>query len=218
MAQTKKKIAPDWERIEADYRAGLLSVREIAASQGVSHTAVQKRAKTQGWERDLKAKIKAKADSLVAKREVASSVATDKTITERQLVDANAQVIADVRIRQRCDITRAQRLAMQLLGELEAQTENTDLVSQFAQALATIQESSDGMMRAFDRVISTSGRIDSMKKLAEAMRVLVGLEREAYGLEDAPEAPPPAPSIDYGKLSKEALREIVAAADGSPST
>jgi hypothetical protein len=45
MAQPKK-AAPDWERIEADYRAGLLSVREIAAAHGVSHTAIQKRAKS----------------------------------------------------------------------------------------------------------------------------------------------------------------------------
>ena len=59
MAQ-EKKTAPDWERIEADYRAGLLSVREIAASQGITHGAINKRAKRDGWERDLSAKIKAK--------------------------------------------------------------------------------------------------------------------------------------------------------------
>ncbi|HEY4292069.1 GIY-YIG nuclease family protein [Luteibacter sp.] len=53
MAQQDKK-APDWERIEADYRAGLLSVREIAAAQGVSHVAIGKRAKRDGWERSLK--------------------------------------------------------------------------------------------------------------------------------------------------------------------
>lgn len=62
MAQPSQKAAPDWERIEADYRAGLLSVREIAASNGVSHVAIGKRAKRDGWERDLQAKIKAKAD------------------------------------------------------------------------------------------------------------------------------------------------------------
>ena len=36
-----------------------------------------------GWARDLSAKIKAKAESLVAKREVAKSVATETTATER---------------------------------------------------------------------------------------------------------------------------------------
>src|SRR5471030_2883044 len=34
---------PDWERIEQLFRAGLLSVREIAAACGVSHTAINKR-------------------------------------------------------------------------------------------------------------------------------------------------------------------------------
>ena len=56
------KQPTDWERIEQLYRAGLLSVREIAATCGVSHTAINKRAKAGSWDRDLKAKIQAKAD------------------------------------------------------------------------------------------------------------------------------------------------------------
>lgn len=185
MAQEEKKLAPDWERIEADYRAGLLSVREIAAANGVSHTAIQKRAKTQGWERDLQAKIKAKADALVAKSEVATEVATEKAATERVVVDANAQVIADVRVSHRRDIARARNLAMKLLDELEIQTDNTDLLEQLEAALSSDDDSPDGLMRVFNRVTSTSGRIDSAKKLAEAMKVLVSMEREAYGIVEA---------------------------------
>lgn len=44
MAQTDK-AAPDSERIEADYRAGVLLIREIAASQGITEGAIRKRAK-----------------------------------------------------------------------------------------------------------------------------------------------------------------------------
>ena len=44
---------PDWERIEQLFRAGLLSVREIASACGVSHTAINKRSKAEGWDRDL---------------------------------------------------------------------------------------------------------------------------------------------------------------------
>ena len=42
------KQIPDWERIEQLYRAGLLSVREIAATCGPSHVAIHKRAKRDG--------------------------------------------------------------------------------------------------------------------------------------------------------------------------
>ena len=57
---------PDWEAIERAYRAGLLSIREIASAHEVSHTAINKRAKRDGWERDLSEKIQAKAEALVS--------------------------------------------------------------------------------------------------------------------------------------------------------
>lgn len=171
----------DWERVEADYRAGLLSIREIAAANGVSHVAISKRAKRDGWERDLGAKIRAKADALVTKAEVTKEVTAEQLVTERRIVDANAQVIAEVRVAHRSDIRRARSLAMKLLDELEVQTDNIDMLEQLEAAIAG-GEGSEGMLRAFQRVTSTSGRIDSAKKLAEAMKVLVTMEREAYNI------------------------------------
>lgn len=49
---TPRKVAPDWERIEFDYRAGVRSLREIAGEHGISHVAINKRAKRDGWERE----------------------------------------------------------------------------------------------------------------------------------------------------------------------
>lgn len=43
----------DWEAIEREYRAGQLSVREIGRQQGVVEGTIRKRAKKEGWERDL---------------------------------------------------------------------------------------------------------------------------------------------------------------------
>lgn len=45
--------APNWIEIERLYRAGQLSVRTIAASQGITHGAINKRAKRDGWGRDI---------------------------------------------------------------------------------------------------------------------------------------------------------------------
>lgn len=184
VASAKDKTPPDWERIEADYRAGLLSVREIASANGVSHVAISKRAKRDGWERDLAAKIKAKADALVTKAEVTKEVTSEQLVTERRIVDANAHVIAEVRVSHRRDIARARSLAMKLLDELEVQTDNIGLLEQLETALAG-EDGPDGLLRVLPRVTSTSGRIDSAKKLAEAMKVLITMEREAYGIADA---------------------------------
>lgn len=182
MAQ-KERAAPDWERVEADYRAGLLSVREIAASQGISHTAIQKRAKAEGWERDLSAKIKAKADALVAKREVAKQVAAQRVETDKVIVEANAEVIAAVRMTHRADIRRYRELANSLLQEIEVETGNIDLFEELGELLRSEDDKGqDKRNDVYRKVISGASRIDSMKKLADTLKVLIGLEREAYGI------------------------------------
>ena len=43
----------DWERIELDYRAGVLTLREISDKHAVSHVTIHKRAKRDEWSRDL---------------------------------------------------------------------------------------------------------------------------------------------------------------------
>lgn len=37
--------SPDWERIELDYRAGIKTLRQTAGEHGITHGAVNKRAK-----------------------------------------------------------------------------------------------------------------------------------------------------------------------------
>jgi hypothetical protein len=186
MAQ-EKKPAPDWERIEADYRAGLLSVREIAAAQGISHTAIQKRAnKEPKWERDLGKRIQAKAEALVASREVASQVAAETKVSDRLIVEANAEVIAGIRLAHRQDITKSRNLVMTLLTELEHQTEHRELYEKLGELMLSPDENGrDKLFEAYQKAMSLGGRTSTMKALSDSLKTLVGLEREAYGLVEA---------------------------------
>lgn len=177
---------PDWERIEQLYRAGVLSVREIAASCGVSHTAIQKKAKALGWERDLRAKITAKAESLVAKAEVATQVATDAVETERGIVDANAKVIADIRIAHRTDIGRSRRLANKLLEELEAITDENGTLRELIDQLRD-DEGPASLLEAAQKMASLPGRSKIIKELSDTLKNLILLERQAYSLDTLPD-------------------------------
>jgi hypothetical protein len=183
---TEAKKAPDWERIEKDYRAGILSVREIAGYAGVSHTAIQKRAKTHGWERDLKAKIHAKADALVAKREVASQVASRSVETEREIIDGNAEHVADVRMAHRGDIARARRMTNKLLDELEALTDEQgtikELITKFKDGDHEDGDAMADVLALAKKVSALPNRTKTMKELAETLKTLVGLERQAYDI------------------------------------
>jgi hypothetical protein len=186
MAQ-QKKAAPDWERIEADYRAGLLSVRELAAAHSISHTYINTRAKKFGWVRDLSKRIQDKAEALVSTATVSSDVSTETALSDRVIVEANAKVIADIRLAHRKDISRARKVAMSLLGELEIATDNIELFEELGSFLRSDDDKGqDKRNDVYQRVISSVGRIDSMKKLSDTLKTLVGLEREAYGVGSEP--------------------------------
>ncbi|MHC8408304.1 hypothetical protein [Pseudomonas sp. TMB3-21] len=177
---------PDWERIEQLFRAGLLSVREIAAACGVSHTAINKRSKAEGWDRDLNAKIKAKADSLVSKREVSTKVSTETLATERGIVEANAEVIADIRMAHRTDIGRSRRLANKLLDELEALTDEQGTIKELISQLKEADDDGDAMsdvLALAHKMGVLPSRTKTMKELAETLKTLVALERQAYDLD-----------------------------------
>ncbi|OHY49252.1 hypothetical protein BBX45_07500 [Proteus mirabilis] len=176
---------PDWEAIESAYRAGVMSIREIASQYEITHQAISKRAKKEGWERDLKAKVKARAENLVAKREVASLVATEKAISERQLIEANAEVIANVRMEHRGDIRRARELTNNLFDELSAECADVPALRKLGKLMFSPDDNGrDKLNEIYHSIISLPERVKSAKALSETLKNLVGLERQAYGLDD----------------------------------
>ena len=188
MTEVKKPSYIDWERIEIEYRAGLLSIREIADAHGISDTAIRKYAKGSKtrlpWERDLNAKIQSKADAMVRAELVRSTVRAE-TATEREVVEASAIAIAEVRNTHRSDIRRNRSLTMRLLEELEQTTDNRELFEQLGEILAAPDDKgTDKLNDIYRKVISLPSRIDSMKKLAETLKTVIALERETYGIDD----------------------------------
>ncbi|EKN6343683.1 hypothetical protein ACXKU5_002505 [Yersinia enterocolitica] len=176
---------PDWEAIESAYRAGLMSIREIASQHGITHGAINKRAKRDGWERDLKAKIKAKADALVSKREVSTQVSTEKALSERILIEANAEVIANVRMEHRGDIRRAREITNALFDELGAECADIESLRKLGELMLDPDENGrDRLNEVYQSIIALPERVKAVKALSDAMKNLIGLERQAYDIGD----------------------------------
>lgn len=203
------KRPPDWERIELDYRAGIKTLRQIAEEHGITHVAVNKRAKRDGWSRDLSAKIAAKADELVTKSAVTTPVTTETKVYERQVVDANAQAVADVRLAHRRDIHRARRITNALLAELEQQTDPATLalLGDLGEMLRNPDErGNDKLNDIYQAVISLPERSKTMKVLAESLSKLVDMERTAFGMHQ---------DSDQGTDPLSALLHSIAAGNGN---
>lgn len=175
-----------WENIEADYRVGIKSLRQIASENGITEGAIRKRAKKEDWERDLAAKVQAKAEALVRKEAVRAEVRNQTRVPESEIIEANATAIADIQLTQRKDIHRGRKLVMSLLDELEEQTGNIELYKQLGELLHSPDDKGvDKLNELYHKVISLGGRTSTMKSLADSLKTLVTLEREAYGISEA---------------------------------
>ncbi len=169
----------DWEAIELAHRAGVLSVREIAKQHGITHGAVQKRAKAVGWSRDLSAKVR----KAVATQLVATEVATVSPATERVAVEAGAATLVSLVREHRRDIAGQRGLAETLKGQLEEAigcnrpVADDDCPRKQTFADLCIRPSSDERRRDDTQMISpppTVRRLASARRHSSMSRAFVG--------------------------------------------
>lgn len=185
MSKKNDKPECDWEEIERLYRADLRTNAQLARDFGIHATTITRRAKKHAWKRDLKHRIKERANELVQERAVKALASDDQTIEE------NAQLTANVRLSHRQDIGTARQLAMTLLDDLSSQigTDNRARLEDLFIAALKANAIDESALEAYERVTSLSNHVRVMKDLADTMTKLVTLERQAYGLDDVDSSP-----------------------------
>ncbi len=185
MSKKNDKPECDWEEIERLYRADLRTNAQLARDFGIHATTITRRAKKHAWKRDLKHRIKERANALVQERAVKALASDDQTIEE------NAQLTANVRLSHRQDIGTARQLAMTLLDDLKAQigADNRARLEDLFIAALKANAIDESALEAYERVTSLPSHVRVMKDLADTMTKLVTLERQAYGLDDMDSSP-----------------------------
>jgi len=186
----------DWDALAPHYRAGIRSLKDIGTEFGVSDAAIIKHARKNGWDRNLKAKIQAKADAKVSAAMVSAEVSAQTKLTEAVRVEVESEVQARIRIAHRTDITRFRALVLRLLSECEAEAADPTVFAELGEMLRKVDDTNraDKLNEAYLKAVSLPQRIKGVKDLADALKTLVGMEREAYGIDTA------TPLDDPGKL------------------
>jgi len=211
MAASKKV---DYDLIEPDWRAGIKTPAQLAAEYTkatgikVSRVAIIKHFDKIGVPRDLRAKIQAKAEAMVAESMVTGMVSTKTKNRDIEVIEVNAQKVALIRTSHQSSIGRGRNVTMKLLAELESQTDNQGLYAQLQELLHDPIGDDDGpaakerhrkRLEVFDKAMSLGSRTSTMKALAESLSKLVALEREAYGISSSPgEADDPLAQLLHG--------------------
>lgn len=192
MAEEQKKDGRrkpvDWEAVERLYRAGVMSVRAIAAEHGITEGAIRRKARENGWERDLSAKVAEKVRSDLVREEVRKQKRVLSRESEREIVDAAATAVVQIVTNHRQDIGKARATANALLAELQAanEPELQALIAEAGKALATA--SGDATLEQLVRkAMSLNSRAGTLQSLVNSLKTLVGLEREAYNIQSMAE-------------------------------
>lgn len=207
----------DWAAIEADYRAGIKTLRVIAQGRGVSHVAIANRAKKEEWSRDLKKRIDAHAAQLVAKAELnkdgLNSTVNNRSGLETAIVQANGQAIFTVIMGQKKTGQRLLNLGDSLLGDLEviSSQEGQGLADALLNALTKPvngQETPEQQRRrtetnrkTLERALSLDTRVDIYKRIVDAYARGFDIQRQAFGITDKTQTDPEA-----GKVLNDAER------------
>lgn len=186
---TPARRRADWEAIERDYRTGQFSDQELADKHGnvVSRQAISKRAKVQGWQKDLSREVRQATKAKLIAEQVAEKVAGE--VAERVAKSGNATVQAvlaaaetnkQVILGHRRDIAKVHDLTMTLVGNLEEAANEKDkakrlplgdliLAAQRAgQSLARLQQL-ERVAFGLDEVDDSAGAA-GVSKLTDAQR------------------------------------------------
>ena len=175
----------DWTLVEKDYRAGLLSDRQIGEKYGVSHGSVQQQAKKRGWSRNLIGRSVAKAEEKLAREELAAKLASKtKVASEKELVDSTSDALVEVMRGHRSDSARLRSVVTALLSKVETIINETELFEQIGVLCCNPDENGgDKINELYHKVIELPAQTDTTKKLAETMKILIELERKIFKIE-----------------------------------
>jgi len=168
--EPKKRKAIDWEAIEREYRAGQLSIREIARQHHITDGAIRKRAKRDGWKRNLAKKVREAVRERMVRREVRTQDASDE-----EIINHVAERAADVLVLHREDIASLRELETALIEELKDNPTKLYL----AQYKGKIIKKTVGL--------TASERAMAANNLANVQHKRIQLERQAYSIDGNPE-------------------------------
>lgn len=186
VANMVRKEKHDWEAIEREFRAGVLSIREIANQHECSDTAIRKRMNKLGIERDLSKRVKEKVRTELVRAEVR----TANPLTEKEIVEHAAATQVDVVRSHRKRIGETSEVVTTLIGQLrDVASDRTEIEEVIVRETADDPQRRAQMLKA----VSLPTHAVTANNLVNALKSLVAMERQAFSIDDAP---PQQSSID----------------------
>lgn len=186
---SKKDKQIDWAAVRADFRAGQLSNRVIAERHGCSEAGIRKKAKEEGWKKDLTRQVQKEVRAQLVRGTQCADGAHDSStdrMTDDEIVEKAALSGAEVVRNHRKDIREAARVCGILMSQLVDAAQNRDDIEEMIEEETKHDE--NGTRRArMKAAISLPRHAGTMLNLSASLKNLIGLERQAFNLDEKPD-------------------------------
>ncbi len=155
---TASRNRHDWEAIEEEYRAGVLSIRMIATKHNINESSIRSRARRNDWQRDLTSKVKqATNNKLLSADARTTGTHSDVRTTEQAIIEKASDEATGLVMAHRDNVAEYRQLSNRISG--------------FLMTCEITEENHQAFAR------SLNAGIDALAKA-------IKLERQAYGLDD----------------------------------
>ena len=164
----------DWEAVERDYRLGQFTLRQIADKHKVNHGSISRKAEKENWVQDLSREVKEKTQAALL-----SNATQSTTEAVEVAVQTNVALVRE----HRADIREGRALTRAMMAELQKACEFTADIEDAV--LAETSGDENGKRRAMMlRAVALPSRATVIGNLSSAIKTLIGLERQAFNLDD----------------------------------
>lgn len=157
--QPDKRRKVDWPAVERDYRTSQMTLRELGDKHGCDHAAIARKAKKDGWQRDLTEAVKQATNTKLIEAAVNKAV-NDSQQTTTDVVLAVAELNKTVILKHRGRLEQLNK---------DADDARTKLIT-MAETISDIREAST--------------YVSAVEASARTVKIVIEAERKAYGLED----------------------------------
>lgn len=217
-------------KAKRDYRLGQKSVRTIADEIGVSHTTVNKWIRKNRWKQDKSSEVLERTRAALATpppgcpekpQEGGSKGGSNRVSTGKRVSTKPREVeIAGIDDEAAIDIAVKTNLAV-IRGHRRQLKHKLTLVDMFSQQLEDVGQSRERIIElimkedashqqraAMLKAVSLPSHASVLKDLSVALRNMIPLERQAFGLDEKAGPPPPPLADSLTDEQREALQRV----------
>jgi len=181
---TTKQNAPrkqiDWDAVFCEYRKGQLSIVQIAKQFNITEGAIRYHSKKERWTKDLADQVRDGIRDELLQSNLRGS--GDSTPSDAEIVKTGINQGVKIITIHRDDVVRVKNIVTTLREQLIEDIASRDILEEDILA-ATADPKYFKRQQHMMRAVALPTHISSVNALANALKTLIGLEREAYSLD-----------------------------------